>query len=46
MGMFPSGIQAYSGEWWFQVILNVVTPFVLIGLGLILPLIAKRKKNT
>ena len=46
MGMFPSGVQAYSGEWWFQVTLNIVTPFILIGLGLILPLIAKRKKNT
>ena len=42
MGMFPSNLEAFSGEWWFQVALNVITPFVLIGLGFILPMIAKR----
>ena len=45
MGMFPSGIATYSKEWWFQVSLNVMTPFVLIILGLILPFIARRKKK-
>lgn len=44
MGMFPTGIAAYTPEWWFQVSLNVITPFVLIGLGLILPRIAKKQK--
>lgn len=29
----------------FQLVLNIVTPFVLIGLGLIFPQIAKRQKN-
>lgn len=42
MGMFPSGIDAYTSAWWFQVTLNVITPFILILLGLILPLLAKR----
>ena len=42
MGMFPSSIEAFSSDWWFQVSLNVITPFVLIGLGFILPMIAKR----
>lgn len=45
MGMFPSGIETYSNEWWFQIGLNVATPFILIGLGLILPSIAKRNKS-
>ena len=27
----------------FQLVLNIVTPFVLIGLGFIMPVIAKRK---
>ncbi|MEG2290878.1 MAG: amino acid permease [Clostridium sp.] len=45
MGMFPNGVKAYSGEWWFQVIINVATPFVLLGLGLILPKIAKKNKK-
>ena len=43
LGMFPSS-DYFSGSWWFQVILNVVTPFVLLGLGLILPILAKRNK--
>lgn len=29
----------------FQLVLNIVTPFVLIGLGFIMPVIAKRSKN-
>lgn len=45
MGIFPSGIQTYSPEWWFQVILNIATPFILFGLGFILPKIAKRNKE-
>lgn len=28
----------------FQLILNIVTPFILIGLGFIMPIIARRKK--
>lgn len=30
----------------FQMVLNIVTPFVLVGLGLIMPFIAKRKNNS
>lgn len=45
MGMFPKGVRAYSSQWYFQITLNFITPFVLIGLGLILPMIAKRKNN-
>ena len=30
MGMFPNNIEAFSGQWCFQVSLNVVTPFILI----------------
>ena len=29
----------------FQLILNIVTPFVLISLGFIMPMIAKRTNN-
>ena len=45
MGMFPNNIEAFSGQWWFQVSLNVVTPFILIGLGFILQIIAKKTNN-
>ncbi|WML33242.1 amino acid permease [Clostridium sp. OS1-26] len=42
MGMFPKGVKTYSSEWYFQITLNVLTPVVLLGLGLILPMIAKK----
>ncbi|MDQ0149028.1 amino acid permease [Eubacterium multiforme] len=45
MGIFPSNVKAFSTPWLFQVILNVATIFVLLGLGLILPKIAKKKNS-
>ena len=45
MGMFPKGIETYSREWWFQLTLTIVTIIVLLGLGFILPRIAKKDKR-
>lgn len=46
MGMVPSkNVQVYSSEWYFQITLNILTPFILLGLGLILPMIAKKSNN-
>ena len=45
MGMFPKGVETFGSEWWFQMILNIATPFVLLGLGLILPKVSKKNKN-
>lgn len=42
MGMFPKGVKVYSGGWYFQMTLNVLTPIVLLGLGLILPIVARK----
>lgn len=41
MGMFPKGVQAYTSQWYFQISLNMLTPILLLGLGLILPMIAR-----
>lgn len=48
MGMFPKGVATYTSQWYFQISLNLLTPFILLGLGLILPTIAKltNKKTT
>jgi len=48
MGMFPKGVQLYTSQWYFQLSLNLLTPFVLLGLGFILPSIAKwnNRKDT
>ena len=45
MGMFPSGVEVFGKSWWFQITLNILTPFILLGLGLILPKIAKKNKE-
>ena len=42
MGMYPINVDAFSGEWIFRVALNVMTPIILMGLGLIIPMIAKK----
>ncbi|WP_024613584.1 amino acid permease [Clostridium sp. Ade.TY] len=46
LGMVPQDVATFSGGWWFQLILNVATPFILIGLGFILPKIARKQKNS
>lgn len=45
MGIFPTNAEAFSASWIFQVSMNIATIFVLLGLGLILPSIAKRKNS-
>ena len=42
MGMFPKEGVMFSAQWWGLAATNFATPFVLIGLGLILPKIARR----
>lgn len=42
LGMFPGKLTPFTPDWWFRVTLNFVTPVVLLGLGLILPLLARR----
>lgn len=41
MGMFPKGVTMYSSQWYFQLLLNVITPFGLLLLGGIMPLFAR-----
>ncbi|STO30804.1 Inner membrane transporter ycaM [Fusobacterium necrogenes] len=43
MGIFPKNVETLSSEWIFQISLNILTPIVLIGLGFILPRIAKKQ---
>ncbi|WP_056969510.1 amino acid permease [Lacticaseibacillus thailandensis] len=46
MGMVPKiSMSADPGQWWFQLALNIATPLVLLALGLILPLIARRHQH-
>lgn len=44
MGMFPRGVQPRTDTWTFQFTLNILTPLVLIGIGLILPELAKKEQ--
>ena len=45
MGIFPKNVETFSSEWIFQITLNILTPLVLIGLGFILPRIAKKQNR-
>lgn len=46
LGVIPKADFAASPtSWWFQLVLNIITPFALIILGLILPVIARRNQN-
>ncbi|MGL5531771.1 MAG: amino acid permease [Culicoidibacterales bacterium] len=45
MGMFPTNVEMFTPEWNFTVALNFLTPVILLGLGLILPYLAKREQQ-
>ncbi|WP_179394448.1 amino acid permease [Lacticaseibacillus absianus] len=45
MGMLPKiSYAATPGTWMFQLALNIITPAILLALGLILPAIARRQE--
>nr|WP_277612427.1 amino acid permease [Lactobacillus agrestimuris] len=43
MGVTPQDVPQGSGTWWYELIINIVSVVVLIGLGAILPGIRKRE---
>jgi amino acid transporter len=46
LGVIPKiDFAANPTTWWFQLAMNIITPFALIALGLILPVIARKAKN-
>jgi amino acid transporter len=46
MGMFPRGVAAYTSGWYFQFAMTTITPIVLIGIGFIFPILAKKERET
>ena len=44
MGMFPKDVAPYTAPWYFQFAMTICTPIVLLGIGLILPALAKKEK--
>lgn len=44
LGVFPK-VSANAHDWWFQIGLNIATPFVFILLGLLMPKFAQRNKQ-
>ena len=38
-------MEIYSGTWWYELVINIVAIFFLIGLGALLPLIRKREEE-
>lgn len=46
LGMVPKiSYSASPSSWWFQLLSNILTPVVLLLLGMILPYIARREKR-
>ncbi|MDR1013335.1 MAG: amino acid permease [Lactobacillales bacterium] len=45
LGVVPKGLEVGTYDWWFQLILNIMTPFILLALGLLMPTIVKLNKN-
>ena len=46
LGMAPQVKMATNPtEWWFTLITNIITPIALLGLGLLLPMAARREKK-
>ncbi|CDI57926.1 Protein of unknown function [Lactobacillus helveticus CIRM-BIA 951] len=43
LGFAPQDIKQGTGLWWYELIINIVTVIVLIGLGAILPGIRRRE---
>lgn len=43
LGFAPQDVKQGSGLWWYELIINIVTVVVLIGLGAILPGIRRRE---
>jgi hypothetical protein len=41
----PIDARAGSSTWWHMLILNIVEPLLMIGLGVLLPLIAKWQRK-
>lgn len=46
LGMVPKlNMNSDPSGWWFQLILNIITPIFLIGLGFIFPMMARRDQQ-
>ena len=46
LGMVPKvSYAAEPTQWWFQLLMNIATPLILLALGLILPFIARRENR-
>ncbi|HIZ96371.1 MAG TPA: amino acid permease [Candidatus Ligilactobacillus excrementavium] len=45
LGIAPQDVEIYSGTWWYELVINIVAIFFLIGLGALLPLIRKREEE-
>lgn len=44
-GIAPQDVPAFSKLWWHELLINLIAIGVLIGLGMLLPLITKREKR-
>lgn len=45
LGISPQDVKLFSNTWWYELVINIVSITVLIGLGAILPSVRKREEK-
>lgn len=45
LGISPQDVTLFSNTWWYELVINIVSITVLIGLGAILPSVRKREEK-
>lgn len=43
LGIAPQDVKQFSSTWWYELVINIVSIVVLVGLGVILPNIRRRE---
>lgn len=43
LGIAPQDVKQFSPTWWYELVINIVAIVVLVGLGVLLPMIRKRE---
>lgn len=46
LGITPQDVTKFSKTWWYELVINIISIIVLIGLGTIMPYIRKREENS
>lgn len=46
LGIAPQDVAMFSDTWWYELVINIISIIVLIGLGAIMPYITRREQRS